>query len=430
MASYQRRGENSFLLVVEAGYTATGKRKKRTKTIRVEDEKLLRTTKRLKDYIEKELYIFQSEVEAGQYIKPEKLKLNDFVDMWHKKHAEKILAVKTHRSYREKLDNYILPYLGHKKLEEIKPMHIVDFLDYVSQPGSAIRTKQLSDSTIYEIDKTLRVVLNKAVEWQLLNKSPMDGLSRPKIKKKKMKYYDEDDVIQFLQAMYKENIVWRLLFITSAISGMRRGEVVGLRWSDYYFEDGYILLTRSIPFFENGQPYIKRTKTDEDSRIITMPDWYMEEMKIFKEYWEDEKELNGDDWRGGEYDYVFHSGEGVPYTPETVTGTWAKIKNRHDLKNIRLHDLRHTMVTYLLSQGESILNVQERAGHSSSKITTDIYGHVTKKVRKTTADRFNKFDPRKFVNNSSTIRFTGKVRRRKKLDVSTLEEQKNSERGD
>src|SRR5699024_9450183 len=169
-----------------------------------------------------------------------------------------------------------------------------------------------------------------------------------------------------------------MLLITYAISGMRRGEGVALRWPDFHFEEGYIELTRSIPLFIDGVPHVKSTKTDENKRIITMPQWYMDEMKNFKKMWDAEKDLIGDDWRGGSVEYVFHSGDGVPYTPETVTTTWAKIKRKYRLKNIRLHDLRHTMITFLLNEGETLLNVQERAGHSSSKITTDVYGHVTK----------------------------------------------------
>lgn len=112
--------------------------------------------------------------------------------------------------------------------------------------------------------------------------------------------------------------------------------------------------------------------------------------------------MSGERWRGEENTFLFHGGEGVPYTPNSVNKTWRNIKQRHNLKDIRVHDLRHTMITYLLQEGESLKNVQERAGHSSSRITTDTYGHVTKKGHRSTAERFEKFNPKLFVNNSST----------------------------
>jgi len=260
----------------------------------------------------------------------------------------------------------------------------VNFLHDISQPGAAAseRKEPLSDATLYEIGKTMRVVFNKAVVYQI-------------------------------------DPVWRMLFITYAISGMRRGEGVALRWSDYHFEEGFIELTRSIPAFVDGKPHVKSTKTDENIRIITMPRWYMDEMEAFKVLWEKEKELVGDEWMGRSDDYVFHSGKGVPYVPESVTGAWAKIKKRYELKNIRLHDLRYTMITFLLNEGETLLNVQERAGHSSSKITTYVYGHVTKRVNKGTAEHFNKFDPRQFVNKWNLGR-----REDVQEDISTFPDQK------
>lgn len=403
MGSYQRRGENSFLLVVETGYGANGRRKKRTKTIRV-DEPLLKTKRKLENYLNHELVKFEMEVQAGEYIAPEKRLFKEFVNDWRVKHAKKNYAHRTLQGYDEKLNNYIIPRFGHQKIEQIKPIQIVNFLDEVSQPGAG-RNKQgkaLSASTLYEIDKTLRVVFNKAVEWQVLKESPLKGLKRPKIKKKKMQYFDEDDVIEFIKALYKEPINWRIYFLTAAVAGMRRGETLALEWSDFDFENQDILLTKSIPDFENGRPIIKSTKTDEDIRKISMPQWYMEEVKVFYRHWLKEKMMMGENWKGDKNTFLFHGGEGIPYTPNSVNKTWRNIKQRHNLKDIRVHDLRHTMITYLLQEGESLKNVQERAGHSSSRITTDTYGHVTKKGHRSTADRFEKFNPKLFVNNSST----------------------------
>lgn len=431
MASIQKRGGNSYLLVVENGYKANGKRDRRTRTIRVKDEKILRAPRRLQNHLEKELLKFELEIETGEYISPERLLIRDFVEEWKTKHAEVNLAGKTRMNYYEKLDNYILPRFGYRKLSELTPKHIVDFIHDVSQPGAAVsgRKEPLGDSTIYEIDKTLRVILNKAVEWRMIKESPMEGLSRPSIKKKRMKYYEAEDVIKFMEAMYREEPVWRMYFITAAISGMRRGEVIALRWSDLDFEKGHIKLFRSIPYFEGGKPHVKSTKTNEDIRIVTMPDWYFREMGKYKEIWDEEKEFMGDNWEGGDDDYLFHGGKGIPYLPETATRTWGKIKKKHKLKNIRLHDLRHTMITFLFESGEKLINIQERAGHSSSKITSDIYGHVSKRASKSTAKWFDKFDPAQFVNNSSTSEILSTSTDRRNAYTSRFKEGKQNGAG-
>lgn len=404
MASIQRRGENSFLLVVELGYDGRGKRLRRTKTIRVEDENLLRTKKRLEDHLKKELYKFQIEIETGEYIQTKNLKFSQFVDDWIEKHAKKNLAIRTQGNYKEKLNNYILPYFGNYKLDDIKTMHIVMFLDEVSQPGNAKsgRKKPLSNATIYEIDKTLRVVFNKAVEWQVLKESPMKDLSRPSIKRKKMNFLDSFGIKYFLESMYKEEPTWRMLFITSAISGYRRAEVIALQWKNINFDEGYIRINKSIPLFRDSKPLVKSTKTDEDERVTFMPDWYMDELKDFKQFWDTEKYAAGNKWQGGDDQYLFHNGFGIPYLPNTVTGRWIRIRKKYGIDNIRLHDLRHTMISYLLNEETPIFAVSKRAGHSSIKITSDTYGHSDNRTGKTAVEPLEKLKPKQSVNNWST----------------------------
>lgn len=391
MAHYQQRGKNSFLLVVDLGRDGRGKRIRKTKTIRIEDEKLLRTKRRLEEYLNKELYKFQAEVESGEYISTKNLKFKDFVDDWLNKHAYKNLEKTTIKNYKIHLDNYILPHFGNMYLDKIKAIHIVNFLDEMSKPGASNKGKTLSDATIYEFDKTLRVVFNKAKEWQIIKEHPMADLPRPRIKKKKMEVYSEEDIFKLLEVLYKEDIVWGMFFITSLFSGMRRSEVLALQWEDINFDERYICLTRSIPLKIDGEPYIKGTKTNETERIIYMPKWYMEDLKRYKEFWDMERYAVGNKWEGGDINYIFHDGYGNPYTPETATGAWNKIIKRNNLKKVRLHDLRHTMISYLLNVGESPFNVSMRAGHSDVKTTTEIYGHQNEIGGKSTAKHFEKF---------------------------------------
>lgn len=397
MASFQKRGENSWLLVVEVGYDARGKRKKRTKTIKVEDKSLLRTTKKLNDYLELELAKFKIEVESGEYIAPEKMKFCDFVDEWKTKYAVKNLADKTLTNYLGSIKNHINPFFGNFRLDQIKPIHLVNFFDSISKEGARKDGKggRLSDSTIYEIDKTLRNIFNRALEWQLIKNSPLESIKRPKIKRKEMKYFNEDEAKQAIIALFKEDAVWRLFFLTAIIGGLRRGEIVALEWGDIDFENNVINVRKNIPMFKNKKPVIKDTKTNEFIRCVSMPKWYMEELKEHLRSWKKEKLLTGHLWKGENYEFIFHNGFGKPFYPEAATNRWIKFRKKHNLKSVRLHDLRHTMVTLLIEEGENIKAIQERAGHSSSRITIDVYGHLTKKASAATASKFDKLNPRK-----------------------------------
>lgn len=128
MAHIQKRGKNSWRLVVDAGWDANGKRIRRTKTIRIEDEALLKTTKKLQDYLNAELVKFKMEVEAGEYIAPQKMTFADFVEEWRAKYAEKKLAPLTLETYLSLLSQHVIPAIGHMRIDTIKPMHLVTLL--------------------------------------------------------------------------------------------------------------------------------------------------------------------------------------------------------------------------------------------------------------------------------------------------------------
>lgn len=147
MASIEKRGLNSWRLVVEAGYDANGKRLKRYKTIKIDDPALLKTTKRLKDYLQDELVKFKIEVEAGEYIAPDKMSFSAFVKEWEEKYASMHLAEKTLHTYKSNLKNRILPVFGHLRIDQIRPLHIISFMDSLTKEGALLGYRKGSLST-------------------------------------------------------------------------------------------------------------------------------------------------------------------------------------------------------------------------------------------------------------------------------------------
>ncbi|MGJ7912037.1 tyrosine-type recombinase/integrase [Neobacillus sp. LXY-1] len=135
-----------------------------------------------------------------------------------------------------------------------------------------------------------------------------------------------------------------------------------------------------------------------------MPDWYMEELKLYQFEWKKEKLKVGELWEGEKNEYLFHAGYGKPLFHNSPTQKWIQFIKKHNLKRIRLHDLSHTMVTLLIEAGTNIKAISKRARHKNTGITSDIYGHITKKVSRETADKFDRFDPRKKIVNSSSTR--------------------------
>lgn len=389
MASFEKRGPNSFRLVVELGYDANGKRIKRSKTVKasgIREAKL-------------ELAKFVAEVSAGEYIAPEKMTFSDFVENeWMKKFAERDLSPRTLKNYLSHIHSHIMPVFGHKQLDQIKTLHVVTFINDLRDPNARQDGKIgiLSDSTILYIFKVLKSVLSKAAEWRLIQRNPIDGVKQPKVEKRKMKFYEEDEAKAVIKALYDEPTVWRLYFLGAMIGGFRRGELLALEWPDVNFEENTLSIWKSISLTENGDPIINKPKTEESERIVVMPDWYMRELREYLREWKKERLQSGDQWQGGHKHYVFHNGFGKPYYHTTPTGTWRKFIKRHGLKFVRLHDLRHTAATLLIDAGVDLKAVQERLGHTKYTTTADFYAHVTKKVSKDTASKLDKFDPKIF----------------------------------
>lgn len=388
MASIEKRGKNSYRLIVEAGYDGQNKRLKRSRAIKV-DEKL--TPKKLKEYLELELVKFKMEVEAGEYIAPEKMTFSAFAEEWREKFAEKELSPSTLKNDLNRLNKHIMPVFGHLRLDQIKTMHIVNFINNLRSNDKEIKR---SENTILNVYKVLKSILSCAKEWRLITTNPIDGVKRPRQEKKKMKYLDAKEAQEVITALYNEPTVWRLYFLGAMLGGFRRGELLALEWPDVNFEDNTLFIHKSISLTRNGEAIVKKPKTDESEGIVDMPDWYMRELKMYYKERQKERWNLGDKWQGGDKQYVFHSGLGKPYHYTTPTGTWNKFIKRHKLKHVRLHDLRHTAATLLIEAGVDLKIIQERLRHSKYQTTADLYAHVTKKVSKETASKLDKFDPR------------------------------------
>lgn len=389
MASIEKRGTNSWRLVVEAGYDARGKRIKRYKTIRVEDKALLRTTKKLQDYLEMELAKFKMQIEAGEYLKPEKTAFGAFVhDEWLPKFALRTFSPRTTTIYQTHLKNHIMPKFMNCYLDQIKTIHIVDFINSLDDKG-------LSNYTILYIYKVLKSIIDKAIEWKFIdkNRNPFEGVKQPKTPKKKMNFLDEESAQKVITALYKEPMVWRLYFLGCMLGGFRRGELLAVEWKHINFETSTITIEQNIPQFNGSMPIVKKPKSEDSERVVIMPEWYMRELLRYQGEWENQKKSFSNTWKDRQY--VFCNQSGGPYYYTTPTSTWRKFLERNGFEHIRLHDLRHTAATLLIEAGADLKAVQERLGHSRYQTTADLYTHVTKKMSRETAKKLEKFDPRK-----------------------------------
>jgi len=396
MPNIERRGENSFRLTVKTGDGPNGERKRERKTIIIEDPVLLRSPKKLEEHLTAEWYKFKAEVEAGTYIKPEKMTLKEFINEWREKFSQEHYKPSTLATYELHIQNHIIPALGHYRLDELKPMRIVTFLADLKKPGARLdgREKKLSGRTIQYIYAVLRSILTQAAAWKVIRENPIKDIPKPKAEKPKAQYYETHEVEHIIHELYKLPDTWRLLFLTAILGGLRRSELVALQWKHIDFGNCTIHVERSIALMKGGVIYEEGTKNDED-RIVDMPEWYMDEMKKFRKEWIKAKLAMGDKWEGGSNEYIFQGGFGRPLFYTYPTEKWKQFCEEHGIRYISFHKLRHTSVTMLIEKGAPMKAIQERAGHKQAQTTTDIYGHVTKKLSREVAKMLDGFNPKK-----------------------------------
>lgn len=385
VANIQKRGKNSYRLIVEAGYDVKGNRLRRTKTVNVS---------RMGD-AEKELAKFQVEVESKEYIAPEKFIFGAFVKEWQSKFVEKQLAGKTIQNYLHHAQKRIEPYFGHLRMDKIKTLHIVQFLDELQAPGMRRDGKEgvLSPASVVYVYRVLRSIFTKAMEWKVIKDNPMIGAQKPKEPElDEMETYTEEEVSLLFEALQDEPQKFNAMIVLAFTTGMRRGELLGLEWEHVDLEGGLLEVKQSIAMRIAGIPEIKSPKNKSSKRLISLPVPVIEQLRELQSATIKERENLSDLQRGDGHTFVFCNEFGESYAPKTFSDWWRsfhkRILSKLDLKYIRFHDIRHTSASLLINQNVHAKIISKRLGHAKIGTTMNIYGHVFRSADRAAADTF------------------------------------------
>ena len=208
-----------------------------------------------------------------------------------------------------------------------------------------------------------------------------------------MQTWCEDDMTQFLEAA--KSTPYYALFYTALFTGMRRSELLALRWQEMDFILSQIYVSRSLHCLKGGAVVFRPTKTAKGRRSIAMPPRGFMVLKDHREKCEAERAVLLTPLT--DEDLVFSHVDGRPLLPNTVTHAWINIIRRTNLKPIRLHDARHTHASIMLKQEIHPKVVQERLGHANIAVTLDTYSHVAPGLQKAAAERFDEAFANKYT---------------------------------
>ncbi|MCE5254907.1 MAG: tyrosine-type recombinase/integrase, partial [Actinomycetia bacterium] len=285
-------------------------------------------------------------------------------------HAKASVAPQTYRRYRQIVENDLIPDLGRIRLADLTPLQIQGFLARSQGRKCKNRERDLSPRTVLHYHRLLRRALHQAVRWGLLARNPADLVDPPRVTPVEMKALDEDGLVALLGVVRDTKL--HLPTLLAAVTGMRRGELLALRWSDLDLETGECRVVRALQETPEGVGF-KAPKTARGRRVVLLPRLAVSALKAHRTAQNEERLRKGAEYQDG--DLILARADGSPWPPSQFSSEFARLVKKRGIR-CRFHDLRHTHASQLLKAGVPVKVVSERLGHSTTSITMDIYAHT------------------------------------------------------
>jgi integrase len=317
-----------------------------------------------------------NELEAGTYVEPTDANVAEPLRSWHAEHARHHLSPRTHESYGYLLEAHIIPGLGGLKLAKLQPAHLQRYYSDRLDSGAAA-------SSVRKEHNILHAAFKHAVMLRQMATNPADLVTPPRPKRTEMHFLTEIEAAAMLQAAKDTALYLPLLLAVG--TGMRRGELLALRWSDVDLDGGTATVNQTLQE-AYGAILFKEPKTTRSRRRITLPGLVVDALRV-EHAKHVEKELAAEPGYVP-CDLVLPAPGGGPWWPSNFDRIWRRFKTKQALK-IRFHDLRHTHATQLLKAGVNVKVISERLGHASIGITLDTYSHVMPGMQEEAAERID-----------------------------------------
>ena len=309
-------------------------------------------------------------------IKAEQYTTGQWMDVWFENCAKIKVRPSSHQTYRGYIDNHIKPNIGNVPLGKLSSLHLQKLYKKLLAGGRVERIeakgqpKGLSAKTVRNINQVISSAMDFAKDQKLISSNPTDGCALPKLEHKEMKTLPVEQLTSFLREA-KESGVFELYYVELA-TGLRRGELLGLKWADIDLVQGSLRVQRQIARI-NGEVIEAPLKTKNAYRTLPLS---ADAVGVLQEQRK----------KSGNSPYVFPSPTGGPISPDSVLHMLHRVLKRAGLSKVRFHDLRHTFATLALQNGVDIKTASGMLGHYSAGFTLDTYTHVTTSAEKEAAN--------------------------------------------
>ncbi len=295
-------------------------------------------------------------------------------------HVRGRVRFSTYEGYRNLLERHAIPHFGNVALNQLHPLDLQSLYNALLEQ----EPRALSPGSVRNLHLVLGQALKQAVAWQLLNRSPADGAQPPRPRPHQYTIADP----QLLQTIL-DALVGHPLEVAAALAittGMRRGELLALRWTDLSSDLSIAHINRSLQPTPTGL-HFQEPKTRRSRRAIVLPELLQPYLRQQQHQQAIRRRHHPNTWT--DHQLIVDRGDGQPMNPDSLSSAWRRFIRSHQLPAIRWHDLRHSHATALLVQGVHPKIVSERLGHASIGITLDTYSHVLPSMQTAAATAFD-----------------------------------------
>lgn len=453
----KKDGSTTYLFRVSVGYDRSGKQVTRSQTY---TPPAGLTGRKLEKEVRRRADEFEQEVHNGLNIDAD-MKLDDLIDRWFEEYVDKKCKPKTGSEYRN-LRPRISAALGHMKVSQIKPSHLMAFYSTLEETGArkdsvylatpallkllprgkrqeieqkasvsnrtmtrvcakepvsresaekvaqaaglifskafteqARKGGKLNGNTLLHYHRMLSSIFTKAVQWGIVQDNPVKRAEPPKGEEVKVSYLEESDVARLLAALPNAPSQYSAIIQLALFTGMRRGEICGLRWSDIDFEKSTISVNRTSEWIPHEGIIFTPPKTKASNRTFKVGPNCMDLLREYQLFQKAERLKVGSQWaktvkiENGttvQNDLLFTRWDGTPLDLNKVT-TWFPIFLReHNLPEVTIHSLRHTYAGLMIAAHVPVTTVSGRLGHARTSTTTDIYAGFIRTADAAAAD--------------------------------------------
>lgn len=291
------------------------------------------------------------EINSGTYREIPKIGFSDFSELWLKNYAEIHVKPSTLEGYRNIIRNKLCPVFGNSLLSGIRNGQLQVYI--------ADRLRCVSAKTVCNEIVVIKQMCKHALRWGYLKTNPSEYLDRPKLTKTEIDFLGLEEIERFLQHAQGHYYV---AFLTAILTGLRAGELWGLRWTDIDWNTKRIYVRYAL-----WKGKLQTPKSRYSVRKVDIPDMLVSKLKKWKLICP----VNN------EYDLVFPSPRGRPSCHDTLMKRYfLPVLRRAGLRQVSFHSLRHTNASMRIQAGQNIKYIQSQLGHSSISVTLDIYGHL------------------------------------------------------